>query len=344
MNTNASKLEQRVDQIWTTIQELRQAATDGPKSRQLLDSLFRTVHSFKAAASAEGMNDLSRTAHEFEDVLHALRSGKLMLNDELLRAFEETTVALRDGSQGSTLNRLNEATRDTSARRDVLPPEFASLKDDERHRAAAALREGANLYVMHAEFEVSDFENRFRRLKEHLEETAELISTSARMEDDKIVFQVVYASGSEKIPIQAVLRQALSAGNAAATQLGKQIDFVVNSEEFLLDKRWADALTDALVHLVRNAVDHGIESSGTVVIEAEQTKVTVTDNGRGIAPENLPLLFQPGFSTAADVTEISGRGVGLDVVRAAIEDLGGSVSATSEPGKGSSFKIKIPSK
>ncbi len=336
------KLEQRVDQIWTTIQELRQASTDGPKSRQLLDSLFRTVHSFKAAASAEGRNDLSRTAHEFEDVLHALRTGKLTLDDGILHLFDETVLALRDGSQPSALNDLNEATRDASAGDDELPPEFASLKDGERHRAAAALREGANLYVMHAEFEVSDFEDRFRQLKERLEQTAELISTSARMEGDKILFQVVYASDSEKIPVQTVLRQARRAGNSAATQIGKQVDFVVNSEEFLLDKRSADALADALVHLVRNAVDHGIESRGTVVLEATRNQITVTDNGRGIAPENLPLLFQPGFSTAAEITELSGRGVGLDAVKAAIEGLGGSVSVTSEPGKGSSFQINLP--
>lgn len=341
------KLEHRVDQIWTTIQELRQAAADGPKSRQLLDSLFRTVHSFKAAASAEGMNDLSRTAHELENVLHALRTGKLTLNDEVLHAFDETVLALRDGSQTSSLNRLNEATRDVSARDtpardDELPSEFASLKDDERHRATAAVREGANLYVMHAEFEVSDFDERFRQLKERLQQDAELISTAARMENDKILFQVVYASDSEKIRVRTVLQQAVRAGNTAATQLGKQVDFVVSSEEFLLDQRWADALTDALVHLVRNAVDHGIESRGTIVIEAAQNQITVTDNGRGIAPENLPLLFQPGFSTAPDVTEVSGRGVGLDAVKAAIEELGGSVSVTSEPGKGSSFQINLP--
>jgi len=342
------ELEDRVDLISATIQELRQTSLDGPKSRQLIDALFRAVHSFKSAASAAGRNGLSRTAHEFEDLLHALRTGKLTLNDEVLRAFAETVAALRDGSQTSTLNRLNEATSQTPALDDELPAqfalrkEFASLKEDERHRALAALREGAKLYVMNVKFEVNDFDERFRQLKERLEGEVELISTSATMRHDKILFQVVYASDSEKIPIQAVLRQAVRAGNAAATQLGKQVEFVVSSEEFLLDKRWANALADALVHLVRNAVDHGIESHGTVAIAAEQTEVTVTDDGRGIAPENLPLVFQPGFSTATELTEHSGRGVGLDAVKSAIEELGGSVSVTSEPTKGTSFKINLP--
>jgi two-component system chemotaxis sensor kinase CheA len=128
--------------------------------------------------------------------------------------------------------------------------------------------------------------------------------------------------------------------------MGKEVSFVVRDDEFLLERSWAEVLTDALLHLVRNAIDHGIESNGTVILEATTTPtealITVTDDGRGITPEDVPLIFQPGFSTAKDVTEFSGRGVGLDAVKIAVEQLGGSVSVTSEPTKGSSFKITIP--
>ena len=293
-------INDRVDQISTTIQELRQAAADGRRSRQLLDSLFRTVHSLKAAAAAEGLTDVSHTAHEFENVLHSLRTGQLILDTELLSVFEDAVTALRENAPASALNTFKERTgthiTDTY---EGLPAEFANLKAEERQRAIAALREGAHLYVMNVEFGVGDFDAGFRKLKEELEKNAELISTSPRMENDKIIFQVAYASDSEKIPFRTVLQQALRAGNSAAAQLGKQVNFVISSEEFLLDKRWADALADALVHLVRNALDHGIESRGTVVIEAEQTKVTVTDNGRGIAPEQPGRAPQPGRIAAA---------------------------------------------
>ena len=330
-------LRDRLEQISATVGELR--AADGPKSRQLVDSLFRTVHSFKAAASIEDRDDLSRTAHEFENLLHALRTGKLTLDDEVLRTIDKATAALRDGS---SLESLPGIANETSKSDDELPAEFATLKDDERHRAAEARREGSNLYVMKVVFEVSDFDERFRRLKAQLEENAELISTSASMEDDTILFQLFYASRSEKIPSQTVIQQALRAGKAVAAKLGKQVEFLVQGEEIVFERRWADVLTDALIHLVRNAVDHGIESRGTVTITTDETEVTVTDDGRGIDVANLARVFQPGFTTARDVTEISGRGVGLDVVKTAVEQLGGSVSVTSDPAKGSSFKIKIP--
>ena len=204
------------------------------------------------------------------------------------------------------------------------------------------MQEGANLYVLTATFPVSDFDQRFRELKEKLQQGAELISTSPTMKEGEIVFQVVYASRVEKIRVQTVVQQAVLAGKSSAAALGKEIQFVVKNEDFLLDKPLAEALTDSLLHLVRNAVDHGVEQHGTVIIEVSEHEVSVTDDGRGIALENLPLIFQPGFSTAKEVTELSGRGVGLDVVKTIVENFGGSVSVTSELGKGSSFKITMP--
>src|ERR1041384_7816575 len=96
-----------------TIDELRQASTDGRRSRQLVDSLFRTVHSFKAAAAAEGLSDLSSTAHEFENLLHSMRTGQVTIDAELLRACEEAVVALREGSQASSLGRFTDRPRRT---------------------------------------------------------------------------------------------------------------------------------------------------------------------------------------------------------------------------------------
>jgi two-component system chemotaxis sensor kinase CheA len=340
------ELKDRVEQILATIGELRQTAADGRKSRQLVDSLFRTVHSFKAAASAAGRNDVSRLAHEFENLLYSLRTGKLVLDDEVLRVCDDTAIALLGESQTFSLDSFHKLTSHKTQSQPLLPAEFTALKDDERHRAVAALQEGSNLYVMEVLFELSDFDIQFRELTTKL---GEVISTQARAEGDqadKIRFRIVYAAKSELIRVHTIFEQVVHAGLAAAAKLDKQVSFIVRGDELLLDKSMSDALADALLHLVRNAVDHGIESHGTIVLEATtvsgQTLITVTDDGRGIEPGNIPLIFQPGFSTATGITDLSGRGVGLDVVATTIQELGGTITVTSEPGQGASFEIKLP--
>lgn len=144
------------------------------------------------------------------------------------------------------------------------------------------------------------------------------------------------------IPFGGVLQQALQAGQAAALATGKEVDFEIRGSDHELD----NALCEPLIHLVRNAVGHGIETRGKVTIQITKRDnwitITVTDDGRGIDPSLIEQIFQPGFSTAAEVSNISGRGVGLDVVKTTVEELGGSVTVTSKPGQGSSFELTLP--
>lgn len=164
-------------------------------------------------------------------------------------------------------------------------------------------------------------------------------------------------------------------------QLDKDIKLTMEGREVELDKTLIEGLADPLTHMVRNAVDHGIETpqerrnSGKTTpahvkiqafYEASRVIIEVTDDGRGIDGEKVcqkaidrglisfekaksmsmkemqNLVFLPGLSTAEKVSAISGRGVGMDVVKANIDRLGGKVEIASEPGKGSSFKIKLP--
>lgn len=151
---------------------------------------------------------------------------------------------------------------------------------------------------------------------------------------------------------------------------GKQVSFTLSGEEIELDRAILEELADPLVHMVRNAVDHGIEQSGRVRIEARREKdlvvLEVMDDGRGIDPEavrrkavqrgllsaeqvrQLPesdlllLVCRPGFSTADEVTDVSGRGVGMDVVKTVVESFGGTVELFSRPGKGTRIQLKLP--
>jgi two-component system chemotaxis sensor kinase CheA len=166
-----------------------------------------------------------------------------------------------------------------------------------------------------------------------------------------------------------------------AGRTGKEVDLVLSGADVRLDRRVVDELRDPLLHLVRNAVDHGLETpearqaSGKpprgqvrVRVELRGTRVglVVEDDGRGLDlgavraaavrggvlsaeaaarlsdPEAAQLVFQPGLSTAAAVTEISGRGVGLDVVRDTANRLQGNVEVSFEPGRGSRFDIDVP--
>jgi two-component system chemotaxis sensor kinase CheA len=164
-----------------------------------------------------------------------------------------------------------------------------------------------------------------------------------------------------------------------ALETGKQIELVTEGESTELDKTVIERLADPLVHLIRNSADHGLETpdvrlaagkpaAGKITLTARQAGaevvITVRDDGRGIDrarvrakaeenrliapgahltdPELLGLIFQPGFSTAAAVTNLSGRGVGMDVVKRTIEGLRGSLEVASEPGDGSTVSLRIP--
>jgi len=181
------------------------------------------------------------------------------------------------------------------------------------------------------------------------------------------------------VSVERILKHAVRAGRVAAQLAHKEIEFEVVGVDLKLDKLLCDLIADPLQHLIRNAVDHGIETReerlsrgklplGKVKIEAARygtrTNIRVTDDGRGVEPaivsraatalgiieegdqldmeRSLRLIFRPGFSTAASVSNVSGRGVGLDVVETAAEQVGGEVRVSSEPGLGSSFEISMP--
>ena len=185
--------------------------------------------------------------------------------------------------------------------------------------------------------------------------------------------------GLRMIPVAQMLERATRAGRIAARQTGKQVDFEIQGSHVRLDKSLADAMADPLLHILRNAVDHGIETSaeraaagknarGNVRLEAwsEGSRIVlrVADDGRGIDPLNvsraaagqgiigegkvltkeqaLRLIFRPGFSTASSISSVSGRGVGLDVVERAIELVGGELHVSSEQNQGTTFEMILP--
>ena len=181
------------------------------------------------------------------------------------------------------------------------------------------------------------------------------------------------------VPISQIFSRFPRLVRDLSRSCGKDIKLIIEGEDTELDKSVIDDLLDPLIHCVRNSVDHGIESpeereaagkpvNGTVMLKARNEGnmivIEVSDDGKGIDVDKVKakainnglihpsknlsdveafnLIFEPGFSTAKEVTNISGRGVGLDVVRKQIEKLNGNVAVYSEPGSGSVFTIKLP--
>jgi two-component system chemotaxis sensor kinase CheA len=188
------------------------------------------------------------------------------------------------------------------------------------------------------------------------------------------------ATSLRMIPVRSTFQKMARLARDVARKLDKQVNFVMEGEDTELDKTVVDRIGDPLVHMVRNALDHGLEPSGderknggkdpvgTVTLKAYHKGggicIEIQDDGRGLDEQVLlnkaiergviqegdqlsqqeifQLIFAPGFSTAKQVTDVSGRGVGMDVVKRNIEALRGKIEIQSEKGKGSTFTIRLP--
>ncbi len=187
------------------------------------------------------------------------------------------------------------------------------------------------------------------------------------------------AMSMRMVPLKGCFQKVARLVRDLAHKSGKPIEFISEGDETEIDRNMVDILSDPLVHMVRNAIDHGIEppevraalgkpqagivrlfayhSGGNVVLELrddgkglDRDKIIAKAISKGLLDseinlsdsEILQLIFQPGFSTADKITEISGRGVGMDVVRKNVEALHGRIDINSEPGKGCTFFVRLP--
>jgi two-component system chemotaxis sensor kinase CheA len=183
------------------------------------------------------------------------------------------------------------------------------------------------------------------------------------------------------VPIEAVFRKFPRLVRDVANSVQKEVDLIVKGEDTEIDKTMVELVGDPLVHIVRNSLDHGLEkpdervaagkpNKGTIRLEAEQEGdqivISVTDDGAGIDPDRiakkaiekglttpervrslskkeiLDFIFLPGFSTAEKVNDLSGRGVGMDVVRTNLKKMNGTVDIESQVGKGTTIRLRLP--
>lgn len=292
-----------LDRMEECITELQEQ----PQDATLLAEIFRTVHTIKGTSGFLGFTRLEKLAHAGEDLLVLLRDGKLAADPPVIDGMLQLLDSLR-----VILN---------------------SIEVEGSERAS---------------------------------------------EDITLIGQLEQARMQ---PVSGIFCRMRCMVRDLSRQLGRCVRLQLEGQEIELDKSLLEAIKDPLIHAVRNALDHGIElpevrqaagkdHEGTLKLRAVQKNnhvvIEVTDDGAGISIDKvrnkaiehgfitaeraaqvnerdlLQLLFLPGFSTAAAVTHISGRGVGMDIIRTNIERLGGRVEIDSRTGKGTTLRLWIP--
>ncbi|HVW19622.1 MAG TPA: chemotaxis protein CheA [Opitutaceae bacterium] len=373
-----------------------------PADPEALNAIFRSFHTIKGNAGFLGLAPMNRLAHEVESLLDLARNRKLALTaaivTEILRSRDalqalnhQVGEALKDGKMPARVipvAHLIGAVRTLAAGQ--APAGAAAPAPASGPEAAAAVpaaRAAGNTVRVNTEKldSLMDVVGELVIVQSQLLETAQRMEAEGPLQRDVAQLSRLTkdlqrtAMALRMIPIKPAFQKMERLARDLARETGKQLRFSTAGEETELDRIVVEEIGDPLVHMVRNAVDHGLEApaeraaagkgeAGEVWLRAYHKGgnviVELQDDGRGIDPEKVlakarrqglvpagaalgreeifNLIFLPGFSTAEKVTAISGRGVGMDVVKRSIEKLRGQIEVTSEVGRGSTFRIKLP--
>ena len=383
-----------------------------PRDPDLLAQIYRSVHSIKGTCGFLGFAHLETLTHRGEDVLSALRAGELgfdmLIATALLRLIDEIRSSLdaieRTGedttepdpalvaallalvpdraevaSPGSELGPANgppaQVARASEAEPEAPAPDLRSAL----HESSIRVDVGVLDTLMDLAGELVLVRGRLGALAAE-EASGELVDCYRQLR--RVSAELLEGVRQARLqPVGIVLRKFPRIARDLAASLGRQVRVELTGEDVGVDRAVNEALADALVHLVRNAVDHGLEAPGeraaagkdptgrlTIAAAHDGGRVTVevADDGRGIDPEavvaralaagliareaaealddagKLELIFLPGLSTKTGVTSVSGRGVGMDAVRAELSRVGGNVEVLAEPGRGTRFRIDVP--
>ena len=373
-----------------------------PQDEETLQAIFRAAHTIKGNAAGLGFPALAKFAHGVEDVLDGLRAGAMVLTTPLATSLLQSVDALRQlvvaavrGSDELLPEHLElledlviEAGRGQSSGADRRETRKERRADGNRRSDQA----GARVQTLRVEIDKLD---RMLDLAGELavarERLAGLLDEADRVRQIEDILEAHRAADRlfmdlqeevmkiRMVPLGPTFRQFVRSVRDIATAQGKLADVELSGEDVDVDMSVIEHLRDPLTHIVRNAVDHGIEDpearkargkdprgrlslqawheGGSIVITVqddgaglERTKVIERARAMGYSAdfdtladsELFRLILEPGFSTAPEVTEFSGRGVGMDVVRRNVEALRGVIAIDSRAGIGTTITIRLP--
>lgn len=382
-----------------------------PHCKETLNAVYRAFHSIKGVASMFDLKAIVSLAHEAENLLNVARDGALVMRgaaldlafasadglkrqlgflrawlaaggplqtDESLPGLVAQLRAALSGEEvpapasvtpSPVVDAHPEGERPTTDQRPVAGGDKETVRVD-RGRLDKLINTIGELVIAQSMVQ--------QEIDEHVQSSG--FHSRALPELSKIARDLQELSLSLRmVPLQSTFQKIARIVRDLSKKINKPVHFQVQGEETELDKTVVDRLGDPLVHMVRNAVDHGIEPAdvrvatgkppeGNVTLRAYHQGGTVvielTDDGKGLDrqailakavqrglvqegqslsdAETFALIFEPGFSTAKVVTDVSGRGVGMDVVRRNVEALQGSIHIRSLQGKGTTFTVRLP--
>ena len=354
---------QRMDDL---LLQLERSPGDG----EAIDAMFREAHSLKGMSATMGFEEIRKIAHALEDFLDPFRKGLRSLDrqaiDLLLRSVDLLRTSLTQVATGEG----GDPPPDAPGPSAPAPP----VRREGMLRVAPELLD--DLVDLTSELLIAQgaLENGGQKDHSSLGEQVSRLHSLVRAVSHQ-------AMRLRMVPFEVVIERFPRMVRDLAREAGKEIIFGIHGKELEMDRALLEALVDPLVHILRNAVDHGIEGpeererrgkprEGTIRLEAWKEKDTVlirvVDDGRGIDLqrvrrtavargllseekasalsdiEALHLIALPGFSTKDQITEVSGRGVGMDVVQSTVQSLQGSLQIESRLGEGTTITLKFP--
>ncbi|WP_374524455.1 chemotaxis protein CheA [Sphingopyxis sp.] len=367
-----------------------------PADRAQLDAIFRSVHTIKGSSGFLSLPRVTALSHAAEDALDQVRRGHRAADAALVTGVlgivdRLSTLCKALGKEGA------EPAGDDSDVIAALAAQGAPV-EDRRGIGEIQLRRDDDFVtdlqgwrsirvplplldsVMTGVTDIVLARNEFARMLRESGADPSLIASFDRLSDSIAgMRQSVSHMRMQRIdklfaPLPRIVRDL-------AQDLGKKVRFATSGGEVELDREMMENIRDPLIHIVRNAIDHGIEPldarvtagkdiTATIRVSARQSgnqiEIEVSDDGRGLSPdalvqkaiaarmfsaadaralaprEKLDLIFRPGFSTAARITAISGRGVGMDIVKANVEKIGGVVELRNDEGRGLAVVLRVP--
>ena len=366
-----------------------------PADRAQLDAIFRFVHTIKGSSGFLALPRVTALSHAAEDALDQVRRGNRDANAGLVTA----VLAILDRLSDLCTALGQDGAEPAGDDRDVIDGlKVAPSLDPPFEVAGVPLRRdddfGGELQnwrsirvplplldsVMTGVTDIVLARNEFARLLRESGADLSVIASFDRLSDSIAgMRQSVSQMRMQRIdklfaPLPRIVRDL-------AQDMGKKIAFQTSGGEVELDREMMENIRDPLIHIVRNAIDHGVERledrvaagkdiTATISVSARQSgnqiEIEIRDDGRGLSPdtlvakavasrvvtatearvlgakEKLDLIFRPGFSTAAKITAVSGRGVGMDIVKANVEKIGGIVELRNEEGRGLTILLRVP--